>query len=83
MKRALRILAAVLVIGAVAWWAAAGANRGWTKTQVPRKVRDEVTGLDGVQWRDQFVPGVDFLGLAATGAIILAGVSFFIPTKSK
>ena len=83
MKRTFRIIAAVLVIGAIAFWVAAGANRGWTKTRVPKKVVDEVTGLDGIQWQDKFVPGVDFLGAALLGAGFLAGVSFFVPAKSK
>jgi hypothetical protein len=83
MKRTLRIIAAILVVGAIAFWAAAGANRGWTKTRVPKKVMDEVTGLEGIQWQDQFVPGVDFLGAAMLGAGVLAGISFFVPAKSK
>ena len=83
MKRTLRIIALVLIVGAIAFWAAAGANRGWTKTRVPEKVVDEVTGLEGVQWQDKFVPGVDFLGAALLGAGILAGISIFVPAKSK
>ncbi len=83
MKRTLRIIAAVLAVGAIAFWAAAGANRGWTKTRVPNKVVDEVTGLEGVQWQNKFVPGVDFLGAALLGAGILSGVSFLVPAKSK
>jgi len=83
MKRILRIIALALIVGAVAFWAASGANRGWTKTRVPKKIVDEVTGLEGVQWQDKFVPGVDFLGVILVGAGVLAGVSFFIPTKSK
>ncbi len=83
MKRTLRILATVLIVGAIAFWAAAGANRGWTKTRVPKKVVDEVTGLEGVQWQDKFVPGVDFLGAALLGAGILAGISIFVPAQSK
>ena len=83
MKRTFRIIAAVLVIGAIAFWVAAGANRSWTKTRVPKKVVDEVTGLEGIQWQDKFVPGVDFLGAALLGAGFLAGVSFFVPAKSK
>jgi len=83
MKRTFRIIAAVLVVGAIAFWAATGANRGWTKTRVPKKVVDEVTGLEGIQWQDKFVPGVDFLGAALLGAGFLAGVSFFVPAKSK
>ena len=83
MKRTLRIIAAVLVVGAMVFWAAAGANRGWTKTRVPKKIVDEVTGLEGVQWQDRFVPGVDFLGAALLGAGVLAGISIFVPAKSK
>jgi hypothetical protein len=73
----------VMVVGAIVFWAAAGADRGWTKTRVPKKVVDEVTGLEGIQWQDKFVPGVDFLGAALLGAGILAGVSIFVPAKSK
>jgi len=83
MKRTLRVIALALVAGAIAFWAAAGANRGWTKTRVPRKIVDEVTGLEGIQWQNRFVPGVDFLGAALLGAGVLTGISLFIPAKSK
>ena len=83
MKRTFRIIAMVMVVGAIVFWAAAGADRGLTKTRVPKKVVDEVTGLEGIQWQDKFVPGVDFLGAALLGAGILAGVSIFVPAKSK
>ena len=83
MKRTLRIIAAVLVVGAIVFWVAAGANRGWTKTRIPKKVVDEVTGLEGIQWQDKFVPGVDFLGTALLGAGILAGISILFRTKSN
>ena len=83
MKRILRMMAAMLVAGAVVFWALAGANRGWTKTHVPVKTVDAVTGLEWVQWRDKFVPGVDFLGAALLGAGVLAGISFFIPSRLK
>ena len=73
----------ILMLGAIAYWMATGANHGWTKTHVPIKVVDQVTGLEGIQWQDKFVPGVDFLGAAVLGAGILAGVSLFVPAKSK
>lgn len=76
MKKSLRILAAILVVGALAFWLAAGGNRGWTKTQVPIKTLDTVTGLEEVQWQHKFVPGVDFLGAAMLGAGALTGISF-------
>jgi hypothetical protein len=82
MKRTLRLLAAILVAGSIIFWAAAGANRGWTKTSVPRKVVDQVTGIEGVTYDKQFVPGVDFLGAALLGAGVLAAASFLFRTKS-
>jgi hypothetical protein len=83
MKRAFRIIAAALLVGAVTFWAAAGANHGWTKTRVPQRVSDPVTGLEGVQWQDQFVPGVDFLAVAALGSGILGVISLFVGKKLK
>jgi hypothetical protein len=83
MKKTLRIIALFLVAGAVAFWAATGANRGWTRTQVPQKIADPVTGLEGVQWQNKFVPGVDFLAVVALGAGILGVISLFVGTKSK
>jgi len=69
--------------GSIVFWAAAGANRGWTKTHIPIKTVDAVTGLEGIQWQAEFVPGVDFLGAALLGAGVLAGISLFVPRKSK
>ena len=48
MKRVFRLMALVFVLAAVGFWLATGANRGWTKTSVPKRIFDEVTGLDGV-----------------------------------
>ncbi len=83
MKKLLRIVGLVLVVVAVALWAATGANRGWTKTSVPVKTVDEVTGIEGITYKKQFVPGLDFLGAALLGATVLTGVSFLIRTKSN
>jgi TRAP-type C4-dicarboxylate transport system permease small subunit len=83
MKKILRMIAALLVAGAAIFWLAAGANRGWTKTHVPIKTMDAVTGLEGVQWQEKFVPGIDFLGAALLGAGVLAGISIFVPLRSK
>ena len=77
MKKILQILALVVVLGGVVTWAAAGANRGWTKTSVAIKTLDEVTGIEGITYQKQFLPGVDFLGAAFGGAALLAAASFF------
>jgi hypothetical protein len=83
MRRNLRIAAIVLWLGSVLFWAAAGANRGWTQTHIPRKIVDDVTGLEGIAYDKGFKPGRDFLGAAALGAGILAGASFLLRKKLK
>jgi len=81
VKTILRFVALALVIGAIAYWAAAGANRGWTKTSVPIKTADDVTGIEGVTYQKKFVPGVDFLAAAVGCAVLCAGISFLFRTK--
>jgi len=81
MKCILRWLALALIVTAVGLWLATGASRGWTKTSVPVKTTDEITGIEGVSYQKKFVPGVDFLGAAVTGAGILAGASFLFRNK--
>ena len=81
MKNALLIAALVIAAGSVIFWAAAGANRGWTKTSVPKKIVDEVTGIEGVRYEKRFVPGVDFLAVTLGGAAVLAGISLVLRKK--
>jgi len=76
MRTTLRALAAIIFCAVLGFWLAAGANRGWTKNQVPVKTVDDVTGIEGVRWEKRFVPGVDFLAAGAAAAGILAGLSF-------
>ena len=76
MKKSLRILALLVVVAAAATWLATGANRAWTKTSVPIKTLDEVTGIEGITYQKKFLPGVDFLGAAFGGAAVLFGASF-------
>ena len=75
MKRTLRIVALVLAASALLGWAALGANRGWTRTSVPVKSVDQVTGIEGIDYHPQFVPGIELLGAALLAAGLLAGVS--------
>ncbi|HOW64477.1 MAG TPA: hypothetical protein P5186_17440 [Candidatus Paceibacterota bacterium] len=81
MKRLLQILAVGILLTAAVVWLRAGANRGWTKTSVPVKSVDEITGLEAITYRRQFVPGVDFLGAALLGAGALAGISLMLQNK--
>lgn len=82
MKKALRILAVVVVFGALGFWAAKGANRGWTQTNIKHETPDPVTGLSGVTYEKGFIPGVDFLAGAALAAAGMAGISLLIKDKN-
>jgi len=82
VKSTLRLLALAIVIAAFGFWMCAGGNRGWTKTSVPVKTVDDVTGIEGVTYHKKFVPGVDFLAGAAGLGIICAGISFLFRTKT-
>lgn len=77
MKRILQLLALIVAVGAIGIWAALGANRGWTRTSEPVKTVDEVTGLEGIQYQQKFVPGVDLLAVGLLGSVMLAGSSLF------
>jgi hypothetical protein len=77
MKKTLQLLAVLVLLAAGATWLATGANRGWTKTSVVVKTLDPVTGIDGISYEKKFLPGVDFLGAAFGGAVLLAGASLF------
>ena len=77
MKRILQLLALLVVLVAAVTWLATGANLGWTKTSVPVKTLDEVTGIEGITYQKKFLPGVDFLGAGFGGAALLAGASLF------
>ncbi|MEY2408350.1 MAG: hypothetical protein QOF48_1020 [Verrucomicrobiota bacterium] len=83
VKRALRLIALAVLLGAAGVWLAAGANRGWTKTTIPVKKMDEVLGIEGITYEKRFVPGLDFLAKAALGAGFLTGITFLFPNKTK
>src|SRR5262249_300702 len=73
---AVKKIALIIAVASAIVWAALGANRGWTKTSVPKKTLDEVTGIEGVSYEKRFLPGVDFLGVALLASGFLAGASF-------
>ena len=77
-RTALRAVALFISAAAIVGWLAAGANRGWTKTSVPVRRTDEVTGLSVDDYQRRFIPGVDFLGAALLGCAALAGASFLV-----
>jgi hypothetical protein len=83
MSKTLRILALVLALTAAGTWLVSGGNRGWTKTSVPVRTVDEITGLEAVNYEQRFVPGLDFLAAALLGASLLAGGSFLFRNQQN
>lgn len=55
--------AGLLLISSLGVWLATGRHLGWTKTEVTRIERDEITGLDYPIREDKLVAGIDMLGL--------------------
>jgi hypothetical protein len=78
MRMGLRLAALGVAVVTLALWFFGGPNFGWTKTRVAVPIKDEVTGLDGVQWENHFLPGVDFAGggIAVAGALWAASFAF-------
>jgi len=76
MKRTLRLFALGLAVIALLGWLVLGANRGWTRTSVAVKTVDSITGLEGIEYQNRFVPGVELLGTSLLAAGLLAGGSF-------
>lgn len=83
MKRVIRLAALVLALGVALWWLSAGANRGWTKTSIPKRTVDEVTGIEAIEYQRRFVPGLEILAIALLGAGALAGSSLLIKTNQQ
>jgi hypothetical protein len=81
MKKALRIMAVIILLAAVGFWAAKGGDRGWTINNIRHDTMDPVTGLSGATYEKGFIPGWDFLAVAALMAGVAAGASFLFRNK--
>jgi len=81
VRKALRILAVIVLLAAVAIWAARGAHCGWTINNIEHRATNPVTGLTGVTYEKGFIPGLDFLVVAAFASGLLAGASFLFRKK--
>ncbi len=82
VARGMRLAALAVVLVSFAFWVARGFNLGWTKTSVPVRTVDEVTGIESVAYQERLVPGVDFLGGVLLGAGLLVATSFFMRNTS-
>jgi len=76
LRRTLRHVAILTIIGTLIAWAVLGADRGWSKTSVTTMQTDAVTGLEFPTIIDRFVPGVDFLFTGVLAGVVLLGLTF-------
>lgn len=83
MKRALIVLAVVLALLTASFWAVKGAHTGWTQNKQQVKTIDPITEIEQIEWREKFLPGLDFLGagLGLAGALLVG--SLFIRNQTK
>ncbi len=79
----IRGFALLVLVITVAIWATMGASVGWTKTSVEVRELDPVTGIEGVSYADQFVPGVEFLAVGALAAGLIFAFTLFVPITKK
>ncbi len=83
MRAVIRAAALVLFLATVGLWAGLGGTLGWTKNQVPEKRTDPVTGIEFVEYRKAFVPGVEFLALGVGGAVVIFAATLFVRITPK
>lgn len=76
MKIVLRTALLIGITVLAGFWFLSGANMGWTKTSVATMQIDPITEISYPVWRNQFVPGVDFLGAGVTILLLLFALTY-------
>ena len=79
----LRIFGALFALAIFSYWAAAGANTGWTKDRIEIAKTDEITGIEYKEYQKHFLPGIEFLALGTGFGLALIAVTFFLRKKTK
>jgi len=82
-RRVLQLAAALVFVAALGLWAATGAHRGWTRTQITEMHRDEITGLDYPVTRDSLVAGIDVVAAGSGLAVVLLGASLLVGRPAR
>ena len=71
-----RMLAGFIALFCFAFWAAAGWNLGWTKTEIALKQSDAITGIEFITYKKHFMPGVELLVLGVGVSVALFAITF-------
>jgi hypothetical protein len=83
VRTLLRVVAVTIIVSAGITWFAFGGHPGWTKTSVPVKTVDEVTGIEAVAYEKRFVPGIDFFAAAVLLSGLVFSLRFILPKQTK
>lgn len=83
MKKAFQRASLAVALIALSLWFLAGANLGWTRTSVPVKTLDEVTGLEGITYEKRWVPGIEMMAVALLVSGALGASSFLFSQKPR
>jgi hypothetical protein len=84
LRASARVLALLLLLATIGFWAAKGAHRGWSQHRVPVQKTDEVTGIVFTEYEARFVPGVEVLAAGLVLATAIFGATFLLrssPTR--
>lgn len=82
MVRALQALGVLFWVVGLGWWLAGGANPGFTRNQEQVKVLDEITGIEAIEWRQKFSPGLEFLGGALAAGVGCWGAAWVLRKRA-
>jgi hypothetical protein len=85
-KKTIAIILVVLALGILGYWAGTGANI-FTQTAVLTtvEVKDEVFGTTETkeEWRNEFRPGLDYVGPVAAVLLLAAGGLFWSASRDR
>jgi hypothetical protein len=83
IRKALRLLAPLIILVTIVFWFSKGAHTGWSMDRVPVQMVDEITEIEYTVYQDRFVPGLDTVGIGFGAATLCFGLSFIPLFKSK
>jgi len=84
MARWISWVGILVLVATAATWIGLGSHRGWTQTRIPEKSIDPITEIEFTEYREGFLPGVDFvLAGVAVGGMLMGVGSFFASRKKR
>ena len=76
MRKKTRILSLLILLATVAFWIFRGAHTGWSQSYTTRLEIDPITEIEYPVKTEEFIPGVDFLGVSILVTAGVFGLSF-------